>query len=66
MKRTYRVRCKDEVEAQRRRWTFYETIRLDKDRRFNIFYFSVAGSSVEDMLQGQKGEETALEKSIRR
>jgi hypothetical protein len=36
--------------------------RLDKDRRFNIFYFSVAGSSVEDLLQGRKSEETALEK----
>jgi hypothetical protein len=40
--------------------------RLDKDRRFNIFYFSVAGSSVEDLLQGRKSEETALEKTIRR
>jgi hypothetical protein len=39
---------------------------LDKDRRFNIFYFSVAGKSVEDLLQGRKSEETALEKTIRR
>jgi hypothetical protein len=23
------VRCNDEVEAQRRRWTFYETIKID-------------------------------------
>jgi len=23
------VRCNDEVEAQRRRWTFYETIKFD-------------------------------------
>jgi len=28
VKRTYKVRCNDEVEAQRRRWTFYETINL--------------------------------------
>jgi len=26
--RTYKVRCNDEVEAQRRRWTFYETIKV--------------------------------------
>jgi hypothetical protein len=25
-----KVRCKDEVEAQRRRWTFYETIILER------------------------------------
>ena len=24
------VRCNDEGEAQRRRWTFYETIRVEK------------------------------------
>jgi hypothetical protein len=28
VKRTYTVRCIDEVEAQRRRWTFYEAIKL--------------------------------------
>jgi hypothetical protein len=27
VKRTYKVRCNDEVEAQRSRWTFYETIK---------------------------------------
>jgi len=25
-----KVRCNDEGEAQRRRWTFYETIKIDK------------------------------------
>ena len=29
VKRTYKVRCNDEVEAQRRRWTFYETIKVN-------------------------------------
>jgi len=29
VKRTFTVRCNDEVEAQRRRWTFYEAIRKD-------------------------------------
>jgi hypothetical protein len=29
VKRTYKVRCSDEVEAQRRRWTFYETIKFE-------------------------------------
>jgi hypothetical protein len=29
VKRTYKVRCNDEVEAQRRRWTFYETIKFN-------------------------------------
>jgi len=28
VQRTYKVRCDDEIEAQRRRWIFYETIRL--------------------------------------
>ena len=27
MRRTYKVRCNDEGEAQRRRWTFYEVIK---------------------------------------
>jgi hypothetical protein len=25
----FQVRCNDEVEAQRRRWTFYETIKFE-------------------------------------
>jgi hypothetical protein len=45
---------------------FARSSRLDRPRRFNIFYFSVAVSSVEDMLQGRKTEEAALEKTIRR
>ena len=27
--RTYKVRCNDEGEEQRRRWTFYEAIRFE-------------------------------------
>jgi len=41
VKRTYKVRCNDEVEAQRRRWTFYETINFfltDIDPSGNLKY----------------------------
>jgi hypothetical protein len=27
------VRCNDEVEAQRRRWTFYETNKINRVRK---------------------------------
>jgi len=27
----YQVRCNDEVEAQRRRWIFYETINFEEE-----------------------------------
>jgi len=30
VKRNYKVRCNDEVEAQRRRWTFYESINFQR------------------------------------
>jgi hypothetical protein len=30
-----RVRRSDEVEAQRRRWTFYETINIQKSNPFS-------------------------------
>jgi hypothetical protein len=37
VKRTYKVRCNDEVEAQRRRWTFYETIKISSLLAYNPF-----------------------------